>query len=83
MKDTSQGKMIDEFVGLKSKICSIKTIYGKVSNTAKGVNIATAFNEFKDTLFNQKVLRHNMKRIQSEKTYTWNLRNQQNIMIVF
>ena len=68
MKDTSQGKMIDEFVGLKSKICSIKAIYGKVSNTATGVNIATAFNEFKDTLFNQKVLRPNMKRIQSKKT---------------
>ena len=68
MKDTSQGKMIDEFVGLKSKICSIKTIYGKVSNTVKGVIIATAFNEFKDTLFNQKVVRYNVKRIQSKKT---------------
>ena len=40
---------------------------GKESNTAKGVNIATEFDEFKDTLFNKKVLRHKMNRIQSEK----------------
>ena len=40
-------------------------------NTAKGVNIATEFTEFKDTLFNtlfnKKVLRHKMKRIQGKK----------------
>ena len=27
---------------------------GKKSNTAKGVNIATEFNQFKDTLFNKR-----------------------------
>ena len=32
----------------------MKKINGKESNTAKGVNIATEFNEFKDTLFNKK-----------------------------
>ena len=37
---------------------------GKESNTAKGVNIATGFNEFEDILFNKKVVRHKMKRIQ-------------------
>ena len=31
------------------------------------MNIATEFNEFKDTLFKKKVLRHKMKRIQSKK----------------
>ena len=68
MKDESEGKIIDdEFVGLKSKIYSMKNIYGKESNTAKGVNIATEFNEFKDTLFNKKVLRHKMRRIQGKK----------------
>ena len=46
---------------------SIKNIDGKESNTAKRVNIATEFNEFKDTLFNKKVVRHKMKRIQSKK----------------
>ena len=42
-------------------------IDGKESNMAKGVNIATEFNEFKETLFNKKVVRHKMKRIQSKK----------------
>ena len=67
MNDVSEGKINDEFVGLKSQMHSMKTIDGKESNTAKGVNIATEFNEFKDTLFNKKVVRHKMKRIQSKK----------------
>ena len=56
MKDESEGKIIDEFVGLKSKMYSMKNIDGKESNTAKGVNIATEFNEFRETLFNKKVV---------------------------
>ena len=67
MKDESEGKIIDEFVGLKSKINSMLSDDGKESNTAKGVNIATEFNEFRDTLFNKKIIRHIMKRIQSKK----------------
>ena len=67
MKDEKEGKINDEFVGLKSEMFSIKNIDGKESNTAKGVNIATEFNEFKDTLFNKKIMRHKMKRIQSKK----------------
>ena len=31
---------------------------GKESNTAKGINTATEFTEFKDTLFNKKSIRH-------------------------
>ena len=54
MKDESEEKIIHDFVRLKSKIYSVKNIDGKESNTAKGVNIATEFNEFKDTLFNEK-----------------------------
>ena len=46
---------------------SIKNIDGKESNTAKGVNIATEFNEFKDTLFNRKIMRHKMRRIETKK----------------
>ena len=46
---------------------SMKNIDGKESNMAKGVNIATEFNEFKDTLFNKKIIRHKMRRIQSKK----------------
>ena len=41
MKDISERKINDEFLGLKSKMYSMKNIDGKESNTAKGVNIAT------------------------------------------
>ena len=51
MKYESEGKINDEFVGLKSKMHSMKNIDGKESNMAKGVNIVTEFNEFKDTLY--------------------------------
>ena len=67
MKDVSEGKITDKLVGLKSKMHSMKNVHGKESNKAKGVNIATEFNELKDTLFNKKVVRHKMKRIQSKK----------------
>ena len=67
MKDDSNGKITGEFVGLKPNIYSMKNIDGKESNMAKGVNIATEFKEFKDTLFNIKVLRHKMRRIQGKK----------------
>ena len=68
MKDESEGKIIDEFVGLKSKMYSMKNIDGKESNTAKGVNIATEFNEFKDILFNRKIIRHKMWEELKEKS---------------
>ena len=58
---------IDEFVGLKSKMYFMKKIDGKECNTAKGVSIATEFDKFKDVLFNEKIIRHKMKRIQSKK----------------
>ena len=67
MKDEYGGAIIDQFIGLKSKMCSIKKINGSESSTTKGVNIATEFNEFKDVLFNKKVIRHKMKRIQAKK----------------
>ena len=67
MKDEFDGGIVDEFVGLKSKMYSTKNIDGKGSNTAKGVNIATEFSEFKNVLFNKKILRHRMKRIQAKK----------------
>ena len=63
MKDESERKIIDGFVGSKSKMHSMKNVNGKVSNTAKGINIATGFNKFKDTLFNKKALRYRMRRI--------------------
>ena len=67
MKGEYGGVGIDEFIGLKSKMYSIKKIDGGESSTAKGVNIATEFNEFKDVLFNKKIIKHKMKRIQAKK----------------
>ena len=67
MKDESEGEKLGAFVGLKSKMYSMKNIDCKESNTAKVVNIATEFNEFKDTLLNKKIIRHKMKKIQSKK----------------
>ena len=55
--DPTNKKVIGEFVGLKSKIHSMKIIDGKESNMAKGLNLATEFNEFKDTLFNKEITR--------------------------
>ena len=45
----------------------MKNIDGKESNAAKEVNIAIEFNKFKDTLFNKKIIRHDMRRIQGKK----------------
>ena len=67
MKDEYGGAIIDQFIGLKSKMYSIKKINGSESSTTKGVNIATEFNEFKDVLFNKKAIRHKMNRIQTNK----------------
>ena len=62
MKNVYRGILINKFVGLKPKIHSMLSDDGKESNTAKGVNIATEINEFKDTLFNKKIIRHKMKK---------------------
>ena len=67
MKDEYGGVIIDEFVGLKSKMYSIKKSDGSESSTAKGLNITTEFNEFEDNLFNKKIIRHKKKRIQAKK----------------
>ena len=54
MKDEFGGAIVEEFVRLKSKIYSMKKIDGKESNTAKGVNVATEFNAFKNVVFIKK-----------------------------
>ena len=46
---------------------SIKKIDGNEYNTAKAVSIATEFDKFKNVLFNEKIIRQKMKRIQSKK----------------
>ena len=63
MKDEFGGVIVIEFVGLKSNMYSMKKIDGKECNTTKGVSISTEFDKFKDVLFNEKIIRHKMKRI--------------------
>ena len=67
MKGEYGGVIIDQLIEIKSKMYSIKEIDGSESSTAKGVNIATEINEFKDVLLNKKIIRHNMKRMQAKK----------------
>ena len=67
MKDEYDEVIIDEFTGLKSKMYSIRKIDGSETSTAKGVNIATEFNDFKDVLFNKNIIKHKIKRIQAKK----------------
>ena len=56
MKDEFVGVIVTEFVGLKSKMYSMKKIDGKECNAAKGVSFATEFYKFKDVLFNTKII---------------------------
>ena len=67
MNDEFDGVIVIEFVGLQSKMYSMKKIDGKEYNTAKVVNVVTEFDKFKDVLFDEKIIKHKMKRIQSKK----------------
>ena len=65
MKDEFNGVKIDEFVGLKSKMYSLIACNDKEVNKAKGVNSNLRHKEYVDILFNKRVVRHKMKRMQS------------------
>ena len=61
---------------------SIKNIDGKECNAAKGVSIATEFDRLKDTLVNEQIIRHKMKRIQSKKhKYNVIIEKKRNVII--
>ena len=66
MKDEFKAEIIHEFVGLKSKMFSSITVKDEDVVKAKGVNKKIRHEEFGEILFNKKVIRHNMKRIQSK-----------------
>ena len=65
MKDEFNGVKIDEFVDLKSKMYSLIACNNKEVNKSKGVNLKLKHKEYVDVLFNKNVIRHKMKRIQS------------------
>ena len=66
MKDEFNGEKIDEFVGIKSKMYLLASFNGKEINKAKGVHLKPRHKEYVDVLFNKKVARHEMKRIQNK-----------------
>ena len=70
MNDEFKGKKNREFVGLKSKIYSLITVDNEQIKKAKGVNKNVLKNikyrEQTFILFNKKIIRHKMKRIQSK-----------------
>ena len=66
MKDEFNGIKIVEFVGLKSKSYSLISVDDREVNKAKGINIRLRHEEYVDVFLNKKVVRHNMKRIQSK-----------------
>ena len=69
MKDEYDGKSFSQFIGLKSKMYSKLDENNNEKNTNKGHNAFIEFQEFKDTLFQKKSLRHKMRGIKS-KNYT-------------
>ena len=67
IKHQYRGILINRYVGLKSKMHPMLSDDGKESATAKRLSSVTQFNQFKYTLFNKKIMRHKMKRIQSKE----------------
>ena len=65
MKDELKGRIISEFIGLKSKMHSLISVDDEEVTKAKRVNKKIRHKEFV-VLFNEKVIRHNIKRIQSK-----------------
>ena len=67
MKNEFNGnRVINEFVGLKSKMYSLSSYDCWELNKAKGIRLKPTHQEYVDVLFGKKVARHKMKRIQSK-----------------
>ena len=71
MKHETAGVATEEFVGLKSKMCSYLVDDDSEHKKAKGSNkdivVTISHNEYKDVLLNKKCLRYSMNRFK-EKT---------------
>ena len=70
MKGEVQGKIVNEFVRLKSKIYSLVLVDRGENRKAKHVNKnifnGIRYKEYVDVLFGKGLIRHDMKRIQSK-----------------
>ena len=66
MKDEFKRQKISEFIGLKSEMYSLISVNDEEVSKAKGVSKKIRHKEFLDVFFNKKVIRHNMKRIQTK-----------------
>ena len=70
MKDEFKGKIISELIGLKLKMYSLIAVDSEEVKKAKGVNKNAVkeikHKEFVDVLFNKKMIRHKMKKIQNK-----------------
>ena len=66
MKNEFNGVKLFEFVGLKTTMFSLINVDDKEVNKSKGINKKLRHEEYVDALFNKKVTRHIMKRIQSK-----------------
>ena len=66
MKDEYRGNVPKEFIGLRSKMYSIINTRNNQKSTHMGHNPCIKHGEICDTLFNNKVHRHKMRRIKSK-----------------
>ena len=66
MKDEYGAKLILKFGGLKSKMCSTLDESSNEKSTNKGHSAFIEFQEFYNTLFQKKILRHQMRGIKSK-----------------
>ena len=65
MKDEFFENRVYEFIGLKNKMYSLIACNYLEVNKAKGVNLLLRHKEYFHVLFGKKVMRHKVKRIQS------------------
>ena len=79
MKDEYGGKIIYEITALKSKMYSIQNVNNDEKSINKGHNSSIKYEEFKDTHFNKKAIKHKMRGIKSKNhelvTYESNKRS--------
>ena len=58
--------MISEVIGIKSKMYPLISVNSEETIKAKGANKKIKRSDFVNVLFNKKIIRHTMKRIQSK-----------------